>query len=256
VTPQLAVHSWGEERAARLVCLHGVTSHGRHFAPLAERLPGYRVLAPDLLGHGDSPYEPPWHVGAHIDALLAALGDRSAAWLGHSFGGRLAFEIAAREPELVEKLVLVDPAIRILPHVGLFAAESARPDRSYASFAEAIDLRYEESRLGAAPRGLLERELAVHLVENGDGRWRYRYCQSAVVTAYSEMTREPPPFDAVHAPTLLLLGRDSYLSYDHLLDAHRAAGGDRLEVVRVGGGHTLLWDAFEETAEAIARFLD
>jgi lipase len=255
MTPQLAVHAWGTEDAPRLVCLHGVTSHGRHFERLAGRLPGFRVLAPDLLGHGDSPYEPPWDTGAHVDALLAAFGDAPAIWLGHSFGGRLAFEIAAREPQLVQRLVLLDPAIQILPGVGLYAAENARPDRSYGSFAEGIDRRYEESRLDAAPRGLLEHELAVHLVESEDGRWRYRYSQAAVVTAYSEMTREAPPFDVVRAPTLLVLGATSYLSYDHLLADHRAAAGDRLEVVTIAGGHTVLWDAFDETLSAVESFL-
>lgn len=255
MTSPLAVHAWGREDAPRLVCLHGVTSHGRHFAPLAERLSGRHVLAPDLLGHGDSRSEPPWHLEAHVDVLLEAFGDAPAIWLGHSFGARLAFEVAAREPRLVERLVLLDPAIWILPHVGLLAAEHARPDRSYPSFAEAIDRRYAESSLGAAPRELLERELAVHLVESPDGRWRYRYVQSAVVAAYGEMTREPPPFEEVRAPTLLVLGRDSYVPYDHLLDAHRAAAGERLEVVRARGGHTLLWDAFEETAAVIEAFL-
>ncbi|TML48947.1 MAG: alpha/beta hydrolase [Actinobacteria bacterium] len=56
-------------------------------------------------------------------------------------------------------------------------------------------------------------------------------------------------------PTLLVLGKQSYLSYDHLLEAHRAALGDLLEVVVVPGGHTVLWDAFEETAEAVGAFL-
>jgi pimeloyl-ACP methyl ester carboxylesterase len=56
-------------------------------------------------------------------------------------------------------------------------------------------------------------------------------------------------------PTLLLLGEHSYVPYDHLLGAHRAALGDLLEVVVVPGGHTVLWDSFDETASAIAAFL-
>ena len=56
-------------------------------------------------------------------------------------------------------------------------------------------------------------------------------------------------------PTLLVLGADSYLPYDQLLDGHRDALGDLLEVVTVPGGHTVLWDALDETASAIAGFL-
>ena len=69
------------------------------------------------------------------------------------------------------------------------------------------------------------------------------------------MSAAPPPFEAVRIPTLLVLGEDSYVTYDHLLDAHRAALGDLLEVVTVPGGHTVLWDALEETGAAIAAFL-
>lgn len=256
MTRTLALHAWGDDGAPRVVCLHGVTSHGRHFAGLAERLADrFHVLAPDLLGHGDSPPEPPWDIASHLDAVLATVGEQPASFVGHSFGGRLAFELAARRPELVERLVLLDPATLIVPEAGLYSAENARPDRSYASYAEGIDRRYEESRLASAPRELLERELAVHLVESEDGRWRYRYVPSAVIAAYGEMSREPPPFEAVTVPTLVLLGDTSYVPYGHLLPAHREAAGDRLEVRTLTSGHTLLWDAREETIAAVERFL-
>ncbi|HZO49896.1 MAG TPA: alpha/beta fold hydrolase [Gaiellaceae bacterium] len=254
---RLAVHGWGDADGPLLVCLHGVTGHGRHFARLGARLAraGRRVVAPDLLGHGNSPWEPPWSIAAHLDALVASVGDEPAAWLGHSFGARLAHELAAARPELVRRLVLLDPALLLPAHVALWAAESGRADRSYASFAEAIERRYEESQLHGAPRALLQEELRAHLALGEDGRWRYRYCQSAVVTAYSEMASAPPPFARVRVPTLLVLGAHSYLSYEHLLDDHRAALGDLLRVVTVDGGHTVLWDALDETAEAVAAFL-
>jgi lipase len=179
-----------------------------------------------------------------------------AAWLGHSFGARVAFEIAAAEPGgLVERLVLLDPAVHIAPAVGLYAAEEARRERVYATFAEGVDRRYEESVLHSTPRDLLEAELRLHLVEDDDGRWRYRYCQSAVVTAYGEMTRQPAPFECVRVPTLLLLGERSYLPYDELLQPHAQALGELLQVVRVPGGHTVLWDALDETAAAVENFL-
>jgi pimeloyl-ACP methyl ester carboxylesterase len=100
----------------------------------------------------------------------------------------------------------------------------------------------------------VENELREHLVEE-NGAWRYRYTQACVVTAYSELTTAPPAFGAVRVPTLLVLGADSYLPYDHLLEDHRAALGDLLEVVTVPGGHTVLMDALDETAAAVADFL-
>jgi lipase len=253
---RLALNEWGDASTPRVVCLHGVSGHGRHFGMLAEdALDEFHVLAPDLLGHGSSPYEPPWDIGAHLDAILETVGDTPASFVGHSFGGRLAFELAASTPELVPRLVLLDPAIQLLPHVALFAAENARKDRSYISFEDGIEQRYVESQLHRAPRRLVEEELRTHLVPDDEGLYRYRYSQSAVVAAYGEMASAAPAFECVRIPTLLVLGEQSYLPYDHLLDAHKAALGDLLRVVVVPGGHTVLWDAFEETAEAVVRLL-
>lgn len=253
----LAVHTWGAADAQGVVCLHGVTSHGGHFRVLAEDwlADNHRVVAPDLLGHGRSPSEPPWSIAAHVAAVAASVELAPAVWIGHSFGGRLALEVAAQQPATVTGLVLLDPAIHVPPPVALFAAENARRERVYASFDDALDRRYEESQLHGAPRDLVEAELRDHLEAGEDGRWRYRYCQAAVVAAYGEMASPPPPFEQVRVPTLLVLGEHSYLGYDYLLDAHRDALGDLLTVVTVDGGHTVLWDALDETADAIAAFL-
>jgi hypothetical protein len=99
------------------------------------------------------------------------------------------------------------------------------------------------------------RSWRIHLLEDDDGRWRYLYCQSTVVAAYGEMTRQPPPFEQVRIPTLLVLGETSYLPYDDLLGAHQEALGELLEVARIPAGHTVLWDALDDTAGAVERFL-
>jgi lipase len=251
----LHLDEWGPTGAPRVVCLHGVRNHGGHFAELAARLPGRHVLAPDLLGHGFSSWEPPWDIRAHCDAIVETVGADPAVLVGHSFGGRLAFELAARAPKLVPGLVLLDPAILLPGHVALAAAENARVEKEYVSFDELIERRYDESQLQRAPRDLVVSDLERHVTVGDDGLVRYRYCHSAVVAAYGEMASPPPPFERVRVPTLLVLGERSYLPYDHLLEAHRAALSDLLEVVVVPGGHTVLWDALEETAAAIVHFL-
>ena len=250
------MESWGDPGAPRVIFLHGITGHGRHARRLAEGwlTDRHHVLAPDLLGHGASPYEPPWDIDAQVESILASVEREPATWIGHSFGGRIAFELATREPALVEKLVLLDPAIRLDPAIALYGAENAREERAYVSFEAGIDRRFEESALFTAVRELVEEELSGHLVRSDDGLWRYRYSQASVVAAYGEMASPPPRFELARVPTLIVLGESSYLPYD-LLTAHRAALGDLLQVVVVPGGHTLLWDAPEETASAIAAFL-
>lgn len=245
----------GSPGGPRAVFLHGITSYGGNGADLATRfLADHEVLAPDLLGHGASPYEPPWDIAAQVDSLIHTVGDRPGLWIGHSFGARLAFEVAARRPELVTALVLLDPALRINAAAALAVGELIRRDVSFASIDEAVERRFVESFLLRARREVVERWARGHLVQGDDGRWRYRLCIPAIIATYGEMTSEPPPFASVRTPTLLVLGRESKLPYDHMLDEHIAAAGELLTVVTVPGGHAVLWDALEETGEAVATF--
>jgi lipase len=231
-----------------------VTSYGGRFDVLAERLDDrYHVVAPDLLGHGRSGWEPPWSVEAHLGRLVEAVPDGPAVWVGHSFGGRLAAELAAREPSRVERLVLLDPALQILPHVALDMAELERADTSYASAEEAVQARYDAGRVLRAPRELVLESDRRHLEPGPDGRLRYRYCRSAVIAAWSIMA-SPHPTPA-EVPTLIVLGAESWLALDEQLATYREALGDLVEVVTVPGGHTVYWDALEETAAAVERFL-
>src|SRR5918997_2865285 len=164
--------------------------HGRRFRRLAEdRLAHrFRVLAPDLRGHGRSGWEPPWDLVTHLGDVLETLeaaGVGRASWLGHSFGGRLLLELASLEPERVERAVLLDPAVQVQPSEALADAERERADKSFATVDEAIGNRIETAPLYSTPRELLEEEMEEHLVRSADGRLRYRYCQSAVVAAWS-----------------------------------------------------------------------
>ena len=69
----LARYEWGDESLPALVCLHGVTSHGRHFEQLAQRLADrFHVVALDLRGHAGSPWEPPWNLEQHVADVLDA----------------------------------------------------------------------------------------------------------------------------------------------------------------------------------------
>jgi lipase len=255
---QLHVHEWGDANARPVVCLHGVNAHGRRFRRLAEeRLAAdFRVLAPDLRGHGYSDWEPPWTIATHVHDVLETLDDlgvRRAAFVGHSYGGRLVLELAALDPDRIERVALLDPAIQILPHVGLDFAERERADNSYASPGEAVIARLEAG--APTPRSFVEEDAEEHLVRHRDGRFRFRYCQSAVVAMYGELCTPPPPAETLRAPTLLLYANEFGLVRDEQVDAYRAALGDRLEVVTVPGGHIVYWDAYDDTAAAVRRFL-
>lgn len=253
---RLHLHEWGEPGAPRVVCLHGVMGHGRRFRKLAEERLAHRfhVLAPDLRGHGSSAYDEPWDLDAHVSDVLETVTG-PAAWVGHSFGGRIALEIAAREPDLVSRMVLLDPAILVPPDIARMLASEEGDARSFASVEEAIEQRTASGGLLHTPRKLVEEEMREHLVAGEDGRLRFRYSPQAVAAAHLELARHPPAFEDVRLPTLLVVAAYSKLVSAGELELYRAALGDLLEVHLVPGGHIVLWDAFEETAAAVETFL-
>ena len=215
------------------------------------------MLAPDLRGHGFSGWEPPWTIATHAHDVLETLdaaGVRHARFIGHSFGGRLILELAVLDPERLERAALLDPAIQILPHVGLDFAERERADHAYAAPEDAIAARLDTGT--PTPRSFLEEEVEEHLVHHADGRYRFRYCQSAVVSMYGELCTPPPPPETLRIRTLLLHAGEFGLVREEQVESYRAALGERLEVVTVPGGHLVYWDAYEATAEALEAFLE
>jgi pimeloyl-ACP methyl ester carboxylesterase len=185
---------------------------------------------------------------------LDAAGVRRAQWIGHSFGGRLVLELAVLAPDRIERAVLLDPAIQLLPHVGFDFAERERADRSFDSAEDAIAERLETGV--PTQRTHLEEEMREHLVEHRDGRYRFRYCQSAVVSMYGELTTPPPAPETLRVPTLLVHAGEFGLVRADQIDAYRTALGDLIEVIEVPGGHMVYWDAYDETADAVEGFLE
>lgn len=247
---RLHVHEYGDSAGAPLACLHGVTGHGERFRRLGDRLAHRRVIAPDLRGHGRSASDPPWDVETHVaDALetATALGVEQADWIGFSWGGRVAAALAATAPDRVRRLVLLDPALTMPPEVSVEQAAEELSDPSFADADEAIEERLASGTLFHTPRELLEEEMRDHLVRGDDGRLRPRYDRAAIIAIWGDMAREAPPVADV--PTLILTGDRSWVPVD--LDRYPAA-----ETGSISGGHSLLWEDLEATAEAIARFLD
>lgn len=115
----LVVHRFGSVRADAPVAilLHGLTEAGTSWPDLVAHWgDAYRVLAPDLRGHGESPRFTPEQLPRTAEVMLAdvlALLDcqpRPVVLLGHSLGGNLALHAALARPDRVRALVLEDPA--------------------------------------------------------------------------------------------------------------------------------------------------
>ena len=95
-----------------VVLIHGMVNSSRHWESVALRLAdSYTVIAPDLIGHGDSATpRGDYSLGAHaasIRDLLAAIGIDRATIVGHSLGGGVAMQFFYQFPQRTERLVLV-----------------------------------------------------------------------------------------------------------------------------------------------------
>ncbi len=95
-----------------LVLIPGLTSSSASWEPVLPALAEhFTILAPDLLGHGQS--DKPagdYSLGSHaclVRDLMLALGHERATIVGHSLGGGVAMQVAYQFPELVNRLVLV-----------------------------------------------------------------------------------------------------------------------------------------------------
>jgi pimeloyl-ACP methyl ester carboxylesterase len=101
--PVLAIHGLGATKGSFLPTVDALADH-------------FRVIAVDLPGFGDSdkpigaPYDPRFFADAIVD-LLDALGLDRANLIGNSLGGRVALEVALREPERVDRLALLAPSL-------------------------------------------------------------------------------------------------------------------------------------------------
>ncbi|HEX2190831.1 MAG TPA: alpha/beta fold hydrolase [Longimicrobiaceae bacterium] len=220
-----------------LVLLHGLSGSSRwwrrNVAALAE---GRRVVVPDVIGFGRTRARGKLPPIAEISDLLAGWMDRLALapvdLVGHSMGGQLAVHLAARHPEKVRRLVLVDAAgiPRPLTPRSLvrFAAEVAPPRRWG-------DPYFLPTIVGdavlAGPRNILR---AIGHILGDDVR---------------------PLLPTIEVPTLVVWGElDSIIPVEHAREFREGIPDARLAVLR-GAAHNPMVDRPAEFNRLVADFL-
>lgn len=232
-----------------LVICHKVTAGAETWEELAGRLADrYRVIVPDLRGHGytdkpDGGYSLVDY-GRDLAALIAELGLSRPVVVGHSLGGRIALQLAAYHPDSVRRVVAVDPPVsgpgrRRYPYSlesfhAWRADVEARGVRAVASSASAYTPRQAELR---ARYGVM------HSVNAMVESWFGFHLEDL-----SERVRR------LAVPAMLM-----YAERGVVLDeeAHElAALNPELRRVRVpDAGHNLPWDNWPAFAEALDGFL-
>jgi len=175
---QLAGLSWGEPGEKPLLALHGWLDNAASFACLAPLLTGYRVVALDLTGHGqsdsrsaDASYQI-WDDLPEILGVLEALGWDKFDLMGHSRGAIIATLLASAFPERIHHLILLDAVSPEAVAQADFPTQLrkallekpsllSRSNRVFANVEEAVASRSGRGLSAAAARLLVQRNLRV-----------------------------------------------------------------------------------------------
>lgn len=255
--------TWGDDADPPVVLLHGAGAHAHWWAPLVPHLlPGWRLIAPDLRGHGESDWaSPPYlieHFSADLHALLDAFGLEKVVLIGHSMGGRVAAWFAAHHPERVRALALLEARMAVLKVEGVDRWRGVKigggPRRVYATRAQALAaFRVIPPEAGIA-LGVLA-ELAAHaVVELRPGEWALRFDRRVLLLDGSRLDDLFHLLPRIRCPAVVLRATESTVTTPAECDATAAAL--RACPVRVfPGGHHFLLVRPPAVAAALRDFL-
>src|SRR5436853_2875656 len=234
-----------------VVLIHGITGSSvtweEVIEPLAEK---YTVIAPDLIGHGDSAKpRGDYSLGGYasgIRDLLQAIGHERVTVVGHSLGGGIAMQLAYQFPERCERLVLVSSGglgrevSFLLRAATLPGSEWVIPVLASRRVLGAGNwLGGALGRVGLRPRTDLE-ELwrGLTSLHDAGARQAFVYTLRSIVDAGGQrVSARDRLYLAKELPTLILWGEsDRIIPAHHGAEAHEAMPGSRFETFP-GAGH-------------------
>jgi len=251
-----------------VVLLHGIAGTSATWDAVIPRLAEhYDVLAPDLLGHGESAKpRGDYSLGAYANALrdlLEALGKNRATLVGHSLGGGIAMQFAYQFLGRCERLVLVDSGglgrevHPLLRAAALPGAELVLPWLSTTT----------SRGVGALVRGM--NRLGIRTGPDLDETWRsfVSLREPAARRAFIQTVRGVMDLSgqrvianerlylAEGLPTLIVWGEnDPLIPVRHARASHERIAGSRLEIFPEAG-HFPHRDDPERFAKVLADFI-
>ncbi|MEC5292122.1 alpha/beta hydrolase [Aurantimonas sp. C2-6-R+9] len=248
--------------APPLLLLHGaVQTKAVWSAQIPALAQSRRIVAPDFRGHGETRGD---IAGLSVETLaedgfrfLDALGIDRVSLGGVSLGGMVALEMAARQPERVEALILADTPLALSLHGPVRSIlEALGPQRILSPLFRLFGQR-RTARLGiASVRAAFGNKWVGADAERHFIAGFATMPPAAILATYEAIVAaDPAAIGALDIPCLVILGDDEVsLVVDHAAEIARRIG--RAEIVRVNGGHVANLDAPEAFNEAVVRFLE
>lgn len=251
-----------------VLLVHGMAGSSRTWEPVMRRLcDRYTVVAPDLLGHGDSAKpEGDYSLGAFASGLrdfLALLGIPAATIVGQSLGGGVAMQLCYQHPELCERLVLVGSG-GLGREVSWVLRALAFPGTEYLTpIAFPFFLRERGDDLGdllrrvgwQAPHAVEMWRAYTSLAEASSRRAFFRTLRAVVDSGGQSVSAHDRLYLTTGLPTLIVWGEeDTVIPVSHAHAAYRAMPGSRLEIFE-GAGHFLHVEEPDRFARSLDEFM-
>jgi pimeloyl-ACP methyl ester carboxylesterase len=251
-----------------VVLLHGIAGTSATWDAVIPRLAEhYDVLAPDLLGHGESAKpRGDYSLGAYANALrdlLEALGKNRATLVGHSLGGGIAMQFAYQFLGRCERLVLVDSGglgrevHPLLRAAALPGAELVLPWLSTTTSRGVGALVRGMNRLGIRPGPDLDETWRsfVSLREPAARRAFIQTVRGVMDLSGQRVIANERLYLAEGLPTLIVWGEnDPLIPVRHARASHERIAGSRLEIFPEAG-HFPHRDDPERFAKVLADFI-
>ena len=252
-----------------LVLLHGIAGSSATWSRVIDRLAQtHTVVAPDLLGHGESAKpRGDYSLGAYASGvrdLMVALGLDHATVVGHSLGGGVAMQLAYQFPDRVERLVLVgagglgkDVSL-ILRALALPGAEYVLPVLLTAPLRRAVGVVVDlADKVRLRPDPVLAElwESWGRLTDARAQRAFVHTVRSVIDVQGQRVSARDRLYLAQQMPSLIVWGdRDSIIPVEHAHETHALMPGSRLEIFE-GGGHFVPLQFPERFAEVVEHFV-
>jgi pimeloyl-ACP methyl ester carboxylesterase len=252
-----------------VVLIHGMVNSSRHWREVALSLADrYTVVAPDLIGHGDSATpRGDYSLGAHAAAirdLLTAIGIHEATIVGHSLGGGVAMQFFWQFPERVERLVLVSsgglggdvsPLLRLaaVPGVSGAVALAAHPRSLAVMEAGAERLERRSSSYGVHLRAVVR---ALRPLQQPGARRAFLETLRSVIDIRGQRVSAVDRLYLLGpVPTMVVWGeRDHTIPLEHGRAAHELIPNSRFETLPKAAHFPHLEDP-EGLAAVLADFI-
>lgn len=252
------VREEGPVDAPTIVLIHGFSFSLETWDAWARGLaPNNRVVRFDLAGHGLSDADPKGRYDAgtrvrHVLALMKRLGINKATLAGNSYGGLLAWRIAADYPKLVDRLILVDSAAFSINGVTDEPAPVPPAMRAYLLDPKPEMVRGSASLIFASPATLPSGRLEMMrdmIARPGNG--------PALVAHLEQFTLPAPEAQLarITAPTLIIWGsKDHVVPLEQSYRLRDAIKGSEL-VVYEGVGHAPQEEASAASLATVRQFM-